>query len=210
MDRTYFAVGLTGGLGSGKSALADRLAELGAGVVDADAAAHRLTAAGGAALPSIQASFGPQAIGPDGALDRARMRATVFADTSARQRLERILHPLIMQACLDEAAGLAESAPYVVFVVPLLVESGGWHARVDRILVTDCPVATQIERVVRRRGLSEQMAGAIIAAQAPRRVRLQAADDVVVNWDAPDALARAAARLHVCYTGLAAGRRSGR
>jgi dephospho-CoA kinase len=175
-----FVVGLTGGIGSGKSAAADRFAALGAAVVDTDAIAHELTSEGGAAIPAIRAIFGDAAIRADGALDRGAMRAMVFADTSARHKLEALLHPLI-RAESDRRVLAAADAPYVVLVVPLLVESGSYQARCDRIAVVDIPEALQIARVMQRSGLSEAQVGAIMAAQATREQRRAIADDLIDN-----------------------------
>ena len=172
-------VGLTGGIGSGKSAAADIFAELGAAVVDADAVAHELTAPGGAAIESIRAAFGDEMIGANGALDRAAMRKRVFADAEAKVRLEAILHPMI-RAEVDRRIGEAR-APYVVLVVPLLVESGSYRQRVQRVAVVDCPEETQVARVMARSGLSTQEARAIMAAQVSRAERLAAAADVIDN-----------------------------
>ncbi|MBV8604716.1 MAG: dephospho-CoA kinase [Pelomonas sp.] len=175
------SIGLTGGIGSGKSVVARFLAECGAAIVDTDAIAHSLTAPHGAALPAIEAAFGAALIGPDGALDRARMRALVFGDAAAKQRLEAILHPMIRAACEHEAV-LNAAAPLLVFDVPLLVESGGgWRERVDRILVVDCSEAIQVERVMQRSGWSREMVEAVIARQASREARRAAADHVILN-----------------------------
>ena len=179
---TVPVIGLTGGIGSGKSAAADAFAAHGAAVVDTDAIAHRLTAAGGAALPVLAATFGPAIIAADGALDRAAMRQRVFADPSERQRLESILHPLIRQES-DRQVAVARTSgvPYVILAVPLLVESGTYRERVDRIVVVDCTEATQIARVMARNGFSEHQVRAILAAQASRSDRLTVADEVVDN-----------------------------
>jgi dephospho-CoA kinase len=174
-------IGLTGGIGSGKSTVAGLLAAHGAAVIDSDAIARRLTLPGGAAIPAIRAEFGPDLIDASGALDRERMRALAFADPHARRRLEAILHPLIGLATEREAA--ASSAPMVVFDVPLLVESGRWRARVDRVLVVDCDEDTQVRRVVQRAGWPEATVRAIIAQQASRAARLAAADAVIRNDD---------------------------
>jgi dephospho-CoA kinase len=173
-------IGLTGGIGSGKSTVAARLAALGAAVIDTDALARRLTAPGGAALPAIAAQFGPAVIGADGALDRDRMRTRVFADPAAKRALEAILHPLI--GALTEAQAAAAAPGQVrVFDVPLLVESGRWRERVDRVLVVDCSEATQVERVVRRNGWPIAQVRAVIAAQATREARRAVADAVILN-----------------------------
>jgi dephospho-CoA kinase len=173
-------VGLTGGVGSGKSTVAALLRDLGAHIVDTDALAHRLTAAGGAAIAPIAERFGAQAITADGALDRAHMRALVFADPQARRALEAILHPMIAELTEREAALAPASAP-VVFDVPLLVESGRWRARVQRVLVVDCSAATQIERVTRRNGWSAEQVQRIINQQASREARRAVADAVILN-----------------------------
>jgi dephospho-CoA kinase len=172
-------VGLTGGIGSGKSTVAQWLAGLGAQLVDSDAISRALTAAGGAALPALAAVFGPDIVGPDGALDRSRMRALVFADTQARRQLEGVLHPMIA-AETERQASAAGGRP-VVFDIPLLVESGHWRRRVDRVLVIDCSEATQIERVSARPGWSEVMARAVVAQQATRAARRAIADAVIFN-----------------------------
>jgi len=174
-----FVVGLTGGIGSGKSAAADCFAALGVGLVDTDAIAHELTAAGGAAMPALVAAFGAEVAAADGALDRGRMRRLVFADPAARGRLEAILHPLI-RALSAERCRFAGS-PYVILAVPLLVESGTYRERCDRIVVVDCPESLQISRVMARNGLGEAEVRAIMATQASRAERLAVADDVIAN-----------------------------
>ncbi|MGE0802148.1 MAG: dephospho-CoA kinase [Lautropia sp.] len=204
MNDHGFKVGLTGGIGSGKSTVADGFAALGVPVVDTDAIAHRLTAPGGDAIDAIRAEFGAAMIAADGRLDRAAMRAAVFADAGARRRLEAILHPLIRgQAERETAAAFAQGAEYLILAIPLLVESGNWHDRVDRVLVVDCPVELQIERVIRRSGLTREAVLAIIAAQATREARLAAADDVIDNSGTAVALTPRVAELHRHYRGLA-------
>jgi dephospho-CoA kinase len=183
-----FVVGLTGGIGSGKSSVADLFVELGAALVDTDAIAHELTGPDGGAMPALLAEFGPTVAGPDGALDRAAMRQRVFADPAARGKLEAILHPLIRR--LSDERCRAAGAPYVVLAVPLLVESGAYRERCARIVVVDCPESLQIQRVMARNGLSVAEVEAILAAQATRQQRLAVADDVVVN-DADFATLRA-------------------
>ena len=176
-------IGLTGGIGSGKSTVATLLAERGAAVIDADAISRASTAGGGGALPAIAATFGAALIGADGALDRAAMRALVYRDAGARQRLEAIVHPLVAQE-IDRQAQRALDAGrrLIVFDVPLLVESGPrWRARVDRVLVVDCDPATQIERVMARNQLPREEIERIIAAQVTRAQRLGAADAVLFN-----------------------------
>lgn len=176
-------IGLTGGIGSGKSTVAAMLAERGAAVIDADAISRATTAAGGAALPAIAETFGSALIGSDGALDRATMRELVFRDATARQRLEAIIHPLVAQETERQTQrALAAGHPMLVFDVPLLVESGArWRSRVDRVWVVDCDPATQIERVMARNQLPREQVEQILAAQSPRAQRLAAADTVLFN-----------------------------
>lgn len=174
-----FAVGLTGGIGSGKSTVADLFAKRGVTLVDTDVIAHRITAPQGLAMPSIATEFGPSFVAEDGSLDRARMRALVFSDETARKRLEAITHPLIRAE--TERQRQQAPGPYVIVVVPLLVESGSWKTRVNRVLTVDCSVETQIERVMQRNAFTREQVLAIIARQATREARLAAADDVIVN-----------------------------
>jgi dephospho-CoA kinase len=196
-----FSVGLTGGIGCGKSTVADLFGAHGASLVDTDVLAHQLTAPGGAAMPALLQAFGPAFATLDGALDRARMRDLVFADPGARVRLEAILHPMIRAATV--AAAAAATGPYVIFVVPLLVESGNWRQRVQRILAIDCREETQIARVMARNGFPEAQVQAIMAAQATRQQRLDAADDVIDNDTGLEALIPQVARLHAFYLGQA-------
>ncbi|MEW5880434.1 MAG: dephospho-CoA kinase [Pseudomonadota bacterium] len=198
-----FRVGLTGGIGSGKSTVGDLFGELGAAIVDTDAIAHTITAPGGAAIDALRVRFGDAYITPEGALDRGRMRELVFADADAKRALEAILHPLIRARAEDAARRLAGNAPYVMFVVPLLVESGDWKTRVDRVLVVDCPVDVQVERVVRRSRIGADAVRSIIAQQASREQRLAAADDVIYNGAAVEQLAERVVRLHAMYCRLA-------
>jgi dephospho-CoA kinase len=192
-----FSVGLTGGIGCGKTTVADMFGELGAALVDTDLIAHALTAPGGAAMAAIAAEFGPAYVTADGALDRAAMRALVFTDPGARHRLEAILHPRIRDTALAEAA--AAEAPYVLFVVPLLIESGSWRARVGRVLAIDCPEEVQIARVMARNNMTEEQVRAIMATQISRAERLAAADDVVTNVGSREDLRPQIARLHANY-----------
>ncbi len=174
-----FKLGLTGGIGSGKTRVAQFLAGWGAAVIDTDLIAHALTAPNGAAMVPIEEAFGEDVIDAAGALDRARMRELVFADASRRAQLESILHPLIAEAVIaqaEQAKGL-----YTVFVVPLLVESGRWRDRIDRLCVVDCEVSTQIERVRARSAIPDETIERILSAQATREQRLAVADDVIVN-----------------------------
>lgn len=174
-----FVVGLTGGIGSGKSTVADLFVAQGAALVDTDAIAHELTGPGGAAMAQLIAAFGPEVARPDGAMDRAAMRRLVFADPSAKARLESILHPLIRQLSGERCR--AATAPYVILAVPLLVESGTYRERCDRVVVVDCPESLQIERVMARNGMSPAEVEAIMATQASRPQRLAVADDIVLN-----------------------------
>ena len=192
-----FVVGLTGGIGSGKSAVGNLFAERGIAVIDTDAIAHELTAPGGAAMPAIRAECGAAAAGADGALDRAAMRAIVFADPSARKRLEGILHPMIRIES-ERRLATAES-PYAILMVPLLVESGDYRKRVDRVAVVDCREETQIARVMQRNGLARPDVERILAAQASRTERLAAADDVIDNDGALAGLAPRVEQLHQSY-----------
>ena len=173
-------IGLTGGIGSGKSTVARRFATLGALVVDTDALAHALTAPGGAAIPAIAAAFGAGMIAADGAMDRAQMRALVFGQPAERQRLEAILHPMIASATRAQASR-AEAGQAVVFDVPLLTESVTWRARVDRVVVVDCAEATQVARVIQRSGWTADAVERTIAQQASRAQRRAIADAVIVN-----------------------------
>ena len=172
-------IGLTGGIGSGKSTVAARLATLGAAIVDTDAISRSLTRSGGAAIPEIAMQFGTEFVDASGALDRARMRERAFADPDARRRLEGILHPLIREETARQAAAAGERV--VVFDVPLLVESGRWREQVDRVLVVDCAESTQIERVVSRSNWSREAVQAVIAQQASRAARRASADAVICN-----------------------------
>ena len=181
-----FTVGLTGGIGSGKSTVADLFADLGVPVIDTDVIARELTAPGNAALEAIHSDFGDAVLLPDGSLDRAVLRRMVFADADARHRLESILHPRIRQTVEQERAGL--NAPYILLVIPLLVETGGYRDLLDRVLVVDCPEELQITRVIARNGLTRDEVLAILATQASRSERLAIADDVIVNTLAREAL----------------------
>ena len=177
-----FRLGLTGGIGSGKSTIAQRLQERGATLIDADHISRSLTAIGGVALPSIAQSFGADLIDTQGGLNRARMRELVFADTKARQQLEGILHPLIAEQTRQQhEAAIAAGSKLVVHDIPLLVESGHWRGKLDGVLVVDCRESTQIERVMERSGLTQEAIQNIIAAQATRVQRLAAADWVLYN-----------------------------
>ena len=202
------SIGLTGGIGSGKSTVTALFAKLGAAIIDTDVISHALTAPGGAAMAPIAAHFGATMIQPDGSLNRARMRELVFSDPRARQQLEQILHPMIRAAAEEQAQALASSAPYLIFVVPLLVESGEWAQRVDRVLLVDCDEDTQLARVMQRSGLgatqiSAAQAQAMLAAQASRSTRRAHADDVIDNHGDRAALDAQVARLDALYRQLA-------
>lgn len=198
-----FRVGLTGGIGSGKSTVAERFQRLGAALVDTDVIAHRLTAPQGPAIPMIRERFGDSMIAADGRLDRAAMRALVFTEPEARSALESILHPMIRAVAQEEAAAAAAAgASYVLLAIPLLVEAGQARNRVERVLVVDCPEAVQVARVTRRSGLPPQEVEAIIRAQASRAQRLQAADDVIDNGGDESRLDRQVQPLHQRYLSL--------
>lgn len=202
MSDQPFIVGLTGGIGSGKSAAADLFGELGAALVDTDRIAHMLTAPDGAAMADIRAAFGAGVVAEDGSLNRPAMRALAFEDPAVRKRLEAILHPMIRSES-DRQCRVA-TAPYVVLVVPLLVESGTYRGRVRRLCVVDCPEEIQVARVMQRSGLEESQVRAIMAAQASRAVRLAAANDVVDNGGPLEDLQEQVAALHQAYLALAA------
>ncbi|MGB9991352.1 dephospho-CoA kinase [Pseudoduganella rhizocola] len=201
-----FTVGLTGGIGSGKSLVAKMFAERGASIVDTDQIARALTAPHGAAMPAVLAEFGADFEDRDGALDRAKMRALVFSDPGAKRRLEAILHPMIREAVFAEAQ--LATGPYVIFDIPLLVESGSWKSRVHRVLVVDCPETLQLQRVMARNGLSEEQVRAIMSAQASRQARLAAADDIVDNSGEIAALLPQIDRLHHFYLAFSGGRQT--
>ena len=196
-SRPALLIGLTGGIGSGKTTVANRFGALGVPLIDTDLIAHQLTGPGGPAMPAIEAEFGPSVIAADGRLDRDAMRALAFGDPGARKRLEAILHPMI-RVETDRQVSAAASSPYAIVVIPLLVESKG-PKRFDRIVVVDCPVDTQIERVMKRNGLPRAQVEAILAVQATRAQRLAAADDVVDNGGEPGALQAQVEALHRRY-----------
>ena len=202
VKRQAFVVGLTGGIGSGKSAVADIFAESGAAIVDTDRIAHALTGPGGAAMAAIRAAFGDGVLTGEGALNRAAMRALAFESQGARKCLEGILHPMIREE--SERQCLAARAPYVILAVPLLIESGTYRERVQRLCVVDCPEALQVLRVMQRSGLEESQVRAIMAAQVGRAERLAAADDILDNGGTIDALREQVAGLHRRYLALAA------
>jgi dephospho-CoA kinase len=189
-------IGLTGGIGSGKSAAAAEFERLGATVVDTDAISHALTGSNGAALPEIERIFGRQFISANGELDRKKMRELVFSDARARRSLEGLLHPMIQEESKRRIAGA--TGPYVVHVVPLLVESGEYGRRVDRVLVVDSPEEAQVARV-RERGLTEEAVRAIMKSQVSRAERLAAAHDVIDNAGSLEALRKQVGALHQKY-----------
>ena len=202
-------IALTGGIGSGKSSVGNILAELGAAVIDTDEIAHRLTAAGQPGARAIGEHFGAQYLAADGALDRNRMRELVFADPHARQKLENLLHPMIraeVDAQMSAAAEAAKSthAPYIVIVVPLLIETGAYRDRARRVLVVDSDEHQQVARVIRRSGLTDDAVRAIMATQVSRTERLRHADDIVHNDGDLAALRSAVEALHRKYRDLAA------
>jgi dephospho-CoA kinase len=195
-------VGLTGGIGCGKSKAADMFAELGADVVDTDAIAHELTGPGGGAMAALRQAFGPEYLRDDGALNRERMRALVFSDPAAKAKLESILHPLIRSESRRRIE--ASSAPYVLLVVPLLIETGGYNDVVDRILVVDCDESTQLARTMARSRLSQEDVRRIMSTQASRTKRLQSANDVISNDADMNSLRSQVEVLHRRYVRAAA------
>lgn len=201
-----YKIGLTGGIGSGKSRVAEFFAEWGAAIVDTDVIAHELTAPGGQAIEPIRRQFGADIIGPTGALDRQAMRKLVFESPGARQQLEAIIHPLI--SSVTNARAAAAQGCYLVYVVPLLVESGRWRDKVNRICVVDCDPATQVSRVQARSGLTPEAIARIMSAQASREARLAVADDVVFNGadTTIEELAQRARQLHDSWCTQAQGR----
>ena len=198
-----YRVGLTGGIGSGKSTVTALFAECGATVIDSDAISRRLTQPGGAAIAAIRAAFGDGYIAADGALDRARMRQRVFSDPAAKLQLEAILHPLIRAQMLAQAE--ASTAPYLLLVVPLLFEAAGYLGLVQRTLVVDCTEAQQVARAMQRSGLDEQTVRAIMATQISRAERLRRANEFIQNNGSPDDLRRQVEQLHRRYLAISAG-----
>jgi dephospho-CoA kinase len=192
-------IGLTGGIGCGKSTVAGLFAEHGAGIIDTDAIAHHLTQSGGDAIAAISAAFGKDYITVDGELDRAKMRGLVFSDAAAKQRLELILHPLILQQAKQQLR-LLQTKPYIIIVVPLLAESPSFRQLVQRVLVVDCDENTQVARVTGRSQMEEAEVRGIIAQQTPRAERLQIADDVIHNDAGMDSLAEQVSVLHERYS----------
>lgn len=195
-----WVLGLTGGIGSGKSTVADLFVARGASLVDTDAIAHELTGAQGAALPELVAAFGSRVLAPDGSLNRPYLREKVFSDPEAKARLESILHPWIRSLSAERCR--QSRAPYVVLAVPLLVESGNWQQRCQRVLVVDCDEAVQMRRVMARSNLPEDQVRRIMAAQATRAQRLAVADDLIDNNGDLAALLPQVDRLHQRYLAL--------
>jgi dephospho-CoA kinase len=183
MTHRTWRIGLTGGIGSGKSTVAGFLARRGAAIIDADAISRSLTAPGGRAMAAIASTFGESMLGSDGAMNRQAMRERIFRDPQAKRQLEQIIHPLVNQITAEQAQAAVQSGHRVlVFDVPLLVESGErWRKQVDRVMVVDCDTETQTQRVMARSGLSAEEVNRIVAQQASRAQRLACADWVVVN-----------------------------
>jgi dephospho-CoA kinase len=196
-------IGLTGGIGSGKTTVSNLFAQLGAGIVDTDLIAHQITAPGGKAIPLIRDHFGAEFIDNGGALDRAKMRSLVFQNPEAKKALEEITHPLIRQETLRQAGQLADAgAPYLLLVVPLLIESGAWIDQIDYLVVVDCPEETQIQRVMHRSNLSRTEVEAILKAQASRQERLALANTVIDNQGKLSELKSAVQELHQKILGI--------
>jgi len=196
-----FCVGLTGGIASGKSSAATLFEELGAAVVDTDAIAHELTRPGTVAMTAIRDAFGPTYVAADGSLERAKMRQLVFSDPAAKAKLEAILHPLIREQA--RAQIVATQQPYVIVVVPLLIETGAYRDLIQRVLVVDCGEELQVSRAMQRSQLKENEVRAILAAQLPRTKRLRGADDVIDNNGDIEALRQQIQQLHAKYLALA-------
>ena len=199
-----FCVGLTGGIGCGKTRATEIFAELGAGIVDTDVISRELTAAGGGAMPRIAEAFGAEYVAPDGSLDRARMRTLVFGDADAKRRLEAILHPLIREESRRRIA--ASAAPYVLLVVPLLLETGSYRDLLNRVLVVDCDETRQIERVMARSALTADEVRSIMKHQIGRAERLAQADDVLTNDGDIKQLRHEVTKLHKKYAAEARAR----
>ena len=194
-------VGLTGGIGCGKSTVANLFAKFGVGIIDTDIIARRLTEAGGEAIAEIRADFGDDYISADGALNRAKMRRLIFSDIAAKQRLELTLHPLILEQAKVQLQPL-QTRPYIILVVPLLAESPAFRQLVQRILVVDCNADTQVARVTARSQMDAAEVRGIIAQQTPRAERLQLADDIIHNDVGLDSLAEQVAVLHEQYSAM--------
>ena len=197
----HYCHGLTGGIGSGKSTVAQLFADLGARIIDTDLISHQLTQANGAAIPAIQKAFGTEFVDAEGALDRSKMRELVFVDSDAKHRLEAILHPLILSQTRALAASLTE-APYTLAIVPLLFENGRYREWLHRVIVVDCPENQQITRTVQRSGLTEAAIRAIMRQQLDRARRLQLADEIIRNDGSMDTLREQVRELHSRLIGL--------
>jgi dephospho-CoA kinase len=197
-----FSIGLTGGIGCGKTTVANQFAQLGAAIIDTDLIAHSLTVPNGIAMPAILASFGPEYVTPEGAMNRQAMRQLVFKEARHRKTLEAILHPLIRQE--TERAAANHTGCYPIFVVPLLLESPQWRNKTTRILVIDCSEEVQIARVMQRSQLNRDEVLAIMAAQTSRQTRLAHADDIINNDGDTQALMPQIAALHALYLDLSA------
>ncbi len=196
-------VGLTGGIGAGKTLASNAFADLGVPVIDTDLISHALTGPNGLAIPAIRERFGEEILDDVGQLDRTKMRTLIFSNAQKRQELESILHPLIAQVAMNSVAQHAD-APYVILAVPLLTESPRWQEYCNRILVIDCDVQTQVERVMKRSGLTTQEAHAIIGSQASREARKAIANEVIVNETTPEYVTQQVTRLHDFYSQMAA------
>lgn len=201
MSYKDFSISLTGGIGSGKTMVANMFAQLGAQIVDMDDVARDLTVPNGAAIEPIRKEFGERFIQPDGAMNRSLMRELVFSNRDERLKLEAILHPLIRKISLEKAE--AATGMYVIFVIPLLVELPIWHGMGTRILTVDCPEELQIERVMKRNNMTREQVGAIMATQATRQQRLAVADDVIVNDRSMEEILKEVVILHAKYTKMA-------
>lgn len=200
----HLLIGLTGGIGSGKSTAATLFEKLGARIIDTDELSRQLTRPGGSAISGIRKTFGAAYINADGALDRAMMRELIFADPSSKARLEAILHPAILDLS-KRSASAATTSPYTVVVVPLLFESGAYRNWLHRILVVDCPEEIQIERTMQRNGLSRAAVSSIMAQQLSRSRRIELADDILENATDLNTLTEQVARLNEKYLTIAAG-----
>lgn len=201
MQSTLFSIGLTGGIGSGKTTVSDMFAKLGAHIIDTDLIAHQLTTSNGKAIEPIIGAFGADVIDSSGAMDRQKMRKLVFKEPTAKRQLEAILHPMIRSEC--ERLAISGVGSYPIFVVPLLVESGNWHERVTRILVIDCEEQTQIKRVMLRNGFPREQVEDILQVQASRDERLGVADDVINSDQNLDHIWQQVNDLHQKYLKLA-------
>ena len=206
MTPDVLAIGLTGGIGSGKTTVANMFGQLGADLIDTDQIAHQLTGPAGAAIEAIRHEFGAQFVDSTGAMDRVKMRALVFSQPEEKKRLESILHPLIRRE--TDTAAKQTTGVYSIFIVPLLVESGSWKTRVDRVLLIDCKESTQIQRVINRSGLPKEQVAAIMRVQASREQRQQAADDVILNEGDLSAIHAQVALLHAKYLALAEAKKT--